>query len=60
MTGDEFKKRRVAIGYNTRPALAKDIGVEQVTVKSWETDQRPVPKYAKNFILREEKRLGIV
>lgn len=56
MTGDEFKKRRVAIGYKTRPALAKDIGVETVTVKSWETDQRPVPRYAVKFIVREEIR----
>ena len=56
MHGIDFMKRREAIGYTSRHAIANEIGVSDNTVKSWEICQRPVPQYAINFILREESR----
>ena len=52
MTGDEFKKKRIALGYKKRVAIADEIGVEVPTVKSWEIGARPVPRYAERALNR--------
>ena len=58
MTGDEFKKRRRIIGYQTRPQTAVSIGVETVTVKGWEIGRSPVPRYAQRWLERMEHQNG--
>jgi DNA-binding transcriptional regulator YiaG len=46
MTGDEFKKLRIKLGYKTRPMIASEIGVSWETVKKWETGKTTLPEYA--------------
>lgn len=54
MNGEQFKQRRKAIGYRMRPQVAASVGVQPDTVKAWETDKRPVPKYAERWLIMRE------
>lgn len=45
MTGKQFKKLRVSIGY-TQAELTKEMDVYIRTVSRWETGELPVPKVA--------------
>ena len=58
MKGEEFRRRREAIGYKTRPQTAVSIGVQTVTVKGWEIDRSPVPSYAQRWLERMEHQNG--
>lgn len=58
MTGNEFAERRKNLGYKTRPQTAVSIGVKVITVRFWETDRRPVPKYAELWLERMEHQHG--
>lgn len=50
----EFKERWLALGYETRPQVAKEIGVSDEAVKTWETCTRPIPLYAWRSLERLE------
>lgn len=52
MKGTEFKELREQMGYKTRRSIADEIGVSFETVKSWERNVRPVPKYARLALAR--------
>ena len=52
MTGAEFKKIRIRLGYTKRKQIADEIGVEVDTVKKWETEKNPVPRHAERTLSR--------
>ena len=54
MNGAEFRRRREAIGYKTRPQAGRSIGCAAVTVKHWEKDINPIPRFAINWLVRQE------
>lgn len=58
MEGEEFKRRRKAIGYDTRPKAATSIGCEPDTIKKWESGINPVSRYAVRWLLRQEHENG--
>lgn len=57
MTGEEFKKKRIALGWKTRKWAAEDIGVKPNTIKDWELGRSRVPQYAINWLRRCEAAL---
>lgn len=50
MLATEFKDWRKRFGIKTRKDAAMHFGVSELTIKSWETGSRPVPKYAIRII----------
>lgn len=56
ITGTEFKKKRLELGYATRKAIAEEIGVSYEAVKTWENESRPVPVYAERSLNRIGRR----
>lgn len=50
----EFRDRWRALGYDSRPQIADEIGVSDEAVKTWETGTRPIPRYAWRALERVE------
>ena len=55
MTHEEFKSMRVDKGYS-RTDIAKAIGRHRNTVRYWETDRTPVPKFAADWISKADAK----
>lgn len=50
MTAEELKTRRLALGYHSRNALAKALGVSKYAVEHWEYGRRTVPGWVPLFL----------
>ena len=44
MTGQEFKARRLALGYTSRDTIAAAFEISPRTVQYYESGARPIPK----------------
>lgn len=51
MKGTEFRRMRLELGFLKRAHIAEVLGTQTDTVRSWETGRRPVPNYARKFVV---------
>ena len=49
MTGQELKAKRLSLGFRSRNALAKVLGVTKYAVEHWEYERRKVPDWVYHF-----------
>jgi DNA-binding transcriptional regulator YiaG len=50
MTGHELKEKRLNLGFRSRNALAKVLGVSKYAVEHWEYGRRAVPDWVPHFL----------
>jgi len=50
MTAEELKTKRLALGFRSRNALAKALGVSKYAVEHWEYGRRAVPSWVPRFL----------
>jgi DNA-binding transcriptional regulator YiaG len=50
MTAEELKAKRLALGFRSRNALAKALGVSKYAVEHWEYGRRAVPGWVPRFL----------
>jgi DNA-binding transcriptional regulator YiaG len=50
MTAEELKAKRLALGFPSRNALAKALGVSKYAVEHWEYGRRAVPSWVPRFL----------
>jgi DNA-binding transcriptional regulator YiaG len=50
MTSEELKVRRLALGFRSRNALAKALGVSKYAVEHWEYGRRAIPGWVPRFL----------
>lgn len=50
MTAEELKAKRLALGFRSRNALAKALGVSKYAVEHWEYGRRAVPSWVPRFL----------
>jgi DNA-binding transcriptional regulator YiaG len=50
MSAEELKAKRLALGYRSRNALAKALGVTKYAVEHWEYGRRAVPGWVPRFL----------
>ena len=50
MTAEELKAKRLALGFRSRNALAKVLGVSKYAVEHWEYGRRTVPGWVPHFL----------
>ena len=51
MTAEELKAKRLALGFRSRNALAKALGVSKYAVEHWEYERRAIPGWVPRFLL---------
>jgi DNA-binding transcriptional regulator YiaG len=51
MTAEELKTKRLALGFRSRSALAKALGVTKYAVEHWEYERRAIPGWVPRFLL---------
>ncbi len=56
MTAQELKAKRLALGFRSRNALAKALGVSKYAVEQWEYGRRAIPGWVPRFLHRLEHR----
>jgi len=56
ITADDFKRRRLALGYETQKKCAEAFGVSLATIRAWEQGQRKVLPWAAKFLACLEER----
>ena len=49
MTAEELKAKRLALGFRSRNALAKALGVSKYAVEHWEYGRRAIPGLGASF-----------
>jgi DNA-binding transcriptional regulator YiaG len=50
MTAEELKAKRLALGFRSRNALAKALGVSKYAVEHWEYGRRAIPNWVPRFL----------
>jgi transcriptional regulator with XRE-family HTH domain len=50
MTPEEFKARRLKLGYGTRRELAEAMGITRYAIEHYEYGRRPVPRWAQKLL----------
>jgi DNA-binding transcriptional regulator YiaG len=50
MTAQELKAKRLALGFRSRNALAKALGVSKYAVEHWEYGRRAIPGWVPRFL----------
>ena len=50
MTAEELKAKRLALGFRSRNALAKALGVSKYAVEHWEYGRRAIPGWVPRFL----------
>ena len=50
MTAEELKAKRQVLGFRSRNALAKALGVSKYAVEHWEYDRRAIPGWVPRFL----------
>ena len=50
MTAEELKAKRLSLGFRSRNALAKALGVSKYAVEHWEYGRRAVPSWVPIFL----------
>jgi len=50
MTSEELKAKRLSLGFRSRNALAKALGVSKYAVEHWEYGRRAVPGWVPRFL----------
>ena len=50
MTAEELKAKRLALGFRSRNALAKALGVSKYAVEHWKYGRRAVPGWVPRFL----------
>ncbi len=50
MTAEELKAKRLALGFRSRNALAKALGVSKYAVEHWEYGRRAIPGWLPRFL----------
>jgi DNA-binding transcriptional regulator YiaG len=51
MTAEELKAKRLALGFRSRNALAKVLGISKYAVEHWEYGRRTVPGWVPQFLI---------
>ena len=61
MTSEQFKQRRLKMGYKTQQQMAEVLGITQGSVAHYETGRRPVPEIVVRFMrCIEDNRKGVM
>jgi DNA-binding transcriptional regulator YiaG len=50
MTAEELKAKRLSLGFPSRNALAKALGVSKYAVEHWEYGRRAIPGWVPRFL----------
>ena len=50
MTTEELKAKRLALGFRSRNALAKALGVSKYAIEHWEYGRRAIPGWVPRFL----------
>jgi len=50
MTAKELKTKRLALGFRSRNALARALGVSKYAVEHWEYERRAIPGWVPRFL----------
>ena len=50
MTPEEFKEKRLKLGYETRGDLAEAMGITRYAIEHYEYGRRPIPKWAQKLL----------
>jgi DNA-binding transcriptional regulator YiaG len=50
VTAEELKAKRLALGFRSRNALAKALGVSKYAVEHWEYGRRTIPGWVPRFL----------
>lgn len=50
MTAEELKAKRLALGFRSRNALAKALGVTKYAIEHWEYGRRTIPPWVPRFL----------
>jgi DNA-binding transcriptional regulator YiaG len=50
MTSEELKAKCLSMGFRSRNALTKALGVSKYAVEHWEYGRREVPNWVPNFL----------
>jgi DNA-binding transcriptional regulator YiaG len=50
MTAEELKAKRLSLGYRSRNAMAKALGVSKYAVEHWEYGRRAIPGWVPRFL----------
>jgi len=50
ITAEELKAKRLALGFRSRNALAKALGVSKYAVEHWEYGRRAIPGWVPHFL----------
>ena len=58
MTAEELKAKRLALGFRSRNALAKALGVSKYAVEHWEYGRRAIPGWVPRFPPMTGKLVG--
>ena len=56
MTPEEFKEKRLKLGYETRGDLAEAMGITRYAIEHYEYGRRPIPKWAEKLLVCLEKQ----
>ena len=51
VTAEELKAKRLALGFRSRNALAKALGVSKYAVEHWEYRRRAIPGWVPQFLI---------
>lgn len=54
ISGADFKRRRIDLGYESAAAVARELGRHAQTILNWEKGKMPVPRYAVDWVERRE------
>jgi DNA-binding transcriptional regulator YiaG len=50
MTAEELKTKRLSLGFRSRNALAKALGISKYAVEYWEYGRRAIPGWVPHFL----------
>lgn len=59
VTGEELKRRRMALGFQTQRQFAEALGIARPTLRGWEQGRKKIPLWAVRLLecLEENKNL---